>query len=76
METFTAVVKPISYKYLFEVSVKCGYKIRQMNIVTIFLYGFFDEIIYIKQFHLFNIDSELVYQLRKALYRLQQAPQI
>ena len=76
VETFAAVVKPMSYKCLFGVSVKCGYKIRQMDVVTAFLYGFLDEIIYIEQPHLFELNSELVCRLRKALYGLKQAPQV
>ncbi len=73
VETFAAVVKPMSYKCLFGVSVKCGYKIRQMDVVTAFLYGFLDEIIYIEQPHLFELNPELVCRLRKALYGLKQA---
>ena len=76
VETFAAVVKPMSYKCLFGVSVKRGYKIRQMDIVTAFLYGFLDEIIYVEQPHLFDFDPELVCRLRKALYGLKQAPQV
>ncbi len=56
VKTFTAVVKPMSYKCLFGVSVKCSYKIWKMGVVTAFLYGFLDEIIYIKQPHLFELN--------------------
>ena len=76
VETFAAVVKPMSYKCLFGVSVKRGYKIRQMDVVTAFLYGFLDEIIYVEQPHLFELNPELVCRLRKALYGLKQAPQV
>ncbi len=48
VETFAAFVKPISYKCLFGVSVKRGYKIRQIDVVTDFLYGFLDEVIYVE----------------------------
>ncbi len=68
METFAAVVKPMSYKCLFGVNVKRGYKIRQMDVVTAFLYEFLDEVIYVEQLHLFELRSELVCRLRKALY--------
>ncbi len=53
VKTFAAVVKPMAYKCLFGVSVKCGYKIWQMDVVTAFLYRFLDEIIYIEQPHRF-----------------------
>ena len=76
VETFAAVVKPMSYKCLFGVSVKRGYKIRQMDVITAFLYGFLDEIIYVEQPHLFKLDPNLVYHLQKALYRLKQASQV
>ena len=76
METFAAVVKPMSYKCLFGVSVKRGYKIRQMDVVTAFLYGFLDEVIYVEQPHLFELRPELVCRLHKALYGLKQAPQV
>ena len=76
VETFAAVVKPMSYKCLFGVSVKRGYKIRQMDVVTAFLYGFLDEIIYVEQPHLFELDPDHVCRLRKALYGLKQAPQV
>ncbi len=37
-ETFAVVVKLMFYKCLFGVSVKRGYRIRQMDVVTAFLY--------------------------------------
>ena len=41
-----------------------------MDVVTAFLYGFFDEVIYVEQPHLFEIDVEKVCKLLKALYGL------
>ncbi len=76
VEIFAAVVKPMPYKCLFGVSVKRGYKIQQMDVVTAFLYGFLDEVIYVEQPHLFDLRPELVCRLRKALYGLKQAPQV
>ena len=76
METFPAFVKAMSYKCLFRVSVKRGYKIRQIDLVIAFLYGFLDEVIYVEQPALFKLHPELVCCLRKALYRLKQAPQV
>ncbi len=76
MQTFAAAVKPMSYKSLFGVSVKRGYKIRHMDGVTAFLYGFLDEVIYVEQHHLFELCFELVCRLHKALYGLKQAPQV
>lgn len=76
VETFVAVVKSILYKCLFGVSIKCRYKIWQMDVITAFLYRFLDKIIYIEQSYLFELYSELVCHLRKALYGLKQVPQV
>lgn len=66
----------MSYKCLFAVNVKQGYKIRQMDVVTAFLYSFLDEIIYVEQPYLFELNPKLVCRLRKVLYRLKQALQV
>ncbi len=76
VKTFAAGVMLMFYKCLFGVSVKRGYKIRQMHVVTAFLYRFLDEVIYIEQPHVFELRSELVCRLCKALYRLKQAQQV
>ncbi len=76
VETFAAVIKPMSYKCLFGVNFKRGYKIRQMGVVTAFLYGFLDEVIYAEQPHLFELRAQLVCRFRKALYWLKQALQV
>ena len=47
-----------------------------MDVVTAFLYGFFDEVIYIKQLYLFATELDKVYQLIKALYGLKQTPHV
>ncbi len=47
-----------------------------MDVVTAFLYGFLDEIIYIGQIYFFELNPELVCRQRKTLYRLKQAPQV
>ncbi len=68
-----AVVKPMRYKCLFAVGVKHRYWIRHMDMVTAFLYGFLDEVIYIEQPHLFTTKLDKVCKLIKALYGLKQA---
>ncbi len=47
-----------------------------MDVITAFLYGFFDEVIYFEQPHLFEINIDKVFKLLKALYGLKQAPQV
>ena len=66
----------MSYKCLFAVGVKRGYRIRHMDVVTAFLYGFLDEVIYIEQPHLFATELDKVCKLIKALYGLKQAPHV
>ena len=75
-EIFAANVKPMSYKCLLRISVKRGYQILQMDIVTAFLYKFLDEVIYIEQSHRFKLPPEFVCYLRKVLYTLKQTPQV
>ena len=49
LERFTTVVKTVSYKYFFAIGVKQGLKIRHMDVVTAFIYGFLDKDIYVIQ---------------------------
>ena len=58
------------------VGVQRGYRIRHMDVVTAFLYGYFDELIYVKQPHLFITNPGQVCRLKKALYRLRQSAQV
>ena len=76
IETFAAVVKRMSYKCLFAVGVKRSHRICHMDVVTAFLYSFLNEVIYMKQPHLFAMELDKVYKLIKALYRLKQAPHV
>lgn len=73
---FATVVKPMSYKCLFALGVKRGYWIRHMDVVTAFLYGFFNEVIYVEQPHLFATELDKVYKLIKVLYGLKEVPHI
>ena len=75
-DTFAAVIKPISYKTMMAVEVKKGYRIRHIDVVTVFLYGYLDELIYVEQPHLFITNPGQVCRLRKALYGLRQSVQI
>lgn len=76
IETFAPIVKLMSYKYLFAIRVKRSYWIRYIDVVIAFLYGFFDEVVYIKQFHLFFIESNKICKLIKVLYRLKQVSHV
>ncbi len=45
MKIFKSVVKLMSYRYVFGVSVKCGYKIWQMDVITTLWYRFLNEFV-------------------------------
>lgn len=47
-----------------------------MDMLKVFLYRFLDEVIYIEQPQIFELNLELVFHLGKALYGLKQAPQV
>ena len=75
-ETFASVIKPMSWKSMMGMSAKRGYRIRQMDVITAFLYGFLDEEIYIMQPTMFEDGTTRVCFLKKALYGLKQAPRV
>lgn len=52
---------------------KRDYRIRQMDIIIAFLYGFLDKEIYIIQLTMFENGTTWVYFLKKALYGLKQS---
>ncbi len=57
-------------------SAKRGYRIREMDVITAFLYGFLDEEIYIMQPIMFEDGTTRVCFLKRALYGLKQAPRV
>lgn len=46
--------------------IKRSYRIRHIDIVTAFLYGFLDEVIYVEQPHQFATEPDNVCKLTKA----------
>lgn len=74
-ETFASVAKPISWKSLIAIAALRGLKIKQLDVVTAFLYGFLDQIIYVEQPHHIGEGSK-VCLLRRALYGLKQSPRV
>ena len=49
---------------------------EQMDVVTAFLYGLLDELIYVIQPTEFEDGTNKVCKLRKALYGLKQSPRV
>ena len=66
----------MSWKSLLAMSVLRGMKVHQMNVVTAFLYGFLDDIIYVEQPHQLSDGTSRVCLLRKSLYGLKQSPRV
>jgi len=75
-ETWSGVVKPATFRMMFGIAATRDLHIEQMDVVTAFLYGFLDELVYVEQPHGFVTDPDLVCRLKKALYGLKQAPRV
>ncbi|GFF60834.1 hypothetical protein IFM51744_10503 [Aspergillus udagawae] len=75
-KTFASVVKPMSYRALFAIAAVLDLEIEQMDVKTAFLYGYIDHKIYVQHPHHMTEVTSKVCKLRKALYRLKQAPRI
>ena len=74
-ETWAGVVKPASFCSLFSIGASRNWHIKQMDVVTAFLYGLLDEVVYVEQPHGF-VQGVLVCRLKRALYGLKQAPRV
>ena len=75
-ETFSAVVKPMSYKAIFAIASANDWDIEQMDVKTAFLYGLIDGEIYVEVPHGYTDGRKVYCRLRKALYGLKQSPRI
>ena len=73
-ETFSIVIKLISYKVIFVIVVANDWKIKQMNVKIVFLYKNIDEKIYVKIFYEYiDFKRKMYCRLRKTLYELKQS---
>ena len=68
-DIFASVVKSQTTKILFALATYFGWYIKQMDVVTAFLYGNIDGVIYVEMLHGFSIPG-MVCKLQKALYGL------
>ena len=73
-ETFTSVVKPMSYKAIFALAAAKNWKIHQIDVKTAFLYEFIEGEVYVRQPTGFDNQSRQVCKLQRALYSLKQSP--
>ena len=73
-ETFSVVIKFMSYKVIFAIAAANDWDIEQMNVKIVFLYEDIDEEIYVKISHEYTDSKRKMYcRLRKALYELKQS---
>ena len=75
-KTYASVVNKATTKIILAVAAARGYYIKQMDIVTAFLYGPLEEEVYMEQPTGFGAKGkeDLVCLLNKALYGLKQSP--
>ncbi|CAI7736221.1 unnamed protein product [Closterium sp. NIES-54] len=73
-EVFALVAKAPTLRLLLAAVAACGWKVEQMDVKTVLLYGVVDEEIYMKQPEGYDDWSGRVCRLNKAIYGLKQAP--
>ncbi|CAI7756352.1 unnamed protein product [Closterium sp. NIES-54] len=73
-ELFAPVVKPTTLRTLLVGAAIKGWAVKQMDVTTAFLNGVLEEEIFMAQPEGFDDGSGRVLRLKKALYRLKQAP--
>jgi hypothetical protein len=75
-ETFAPVARYTSMRTIIALAAKMKWKLHQMDVKTAFLNGVIEEEVYIKQPQGFEVEDRKshVCRLKKALYRLEQAP--
>jgi hypothetical protein len=75
-ETFTPVARYTSIRTIISLVAKLKWKLHQIDVKTAFLNGIIEEQVYIEQPQGFEVEDRKshVCRLKKALYRLKQAP--
>ena len=75
-ETFSLIARLDTIMLLLALAAQKGWKIYQLDVKSVFLNGFLEEGIYVKQLEGFVTkgSENKVYQIKKALYWLKQAP--
>ena len=76
LETFALVAKLDTIRMLLALAAQKGWKIYQLDVKSTFLNGYLEEEIFVEQLKGFAIKDkeDKVYQLKNALYGLNQAP--
>jgi len=75
-ETFTPVARMDTIRMLLALAAQKGWTLHQMDVKSAFLNGYLEEEIFVEQPEGFSVAGQenQVYQLKKALYSLKQAP--
>ena len=75
-ETFSPVVKPVTLRIVLTLAVRQGWSLCQLDVNNAFLQGTLKEEVFMLQPHVFVNKNfpEHICRLKKALYRLKQAP--
>jgi hypothetical protein len=75
-ETFAPVARYTSIRTIIALATKMKWKLHQMDVKTTFLNGVIEEEVYIEQPQGFGVEDRKTHvcRLKKALYRLKQAP--
>jgi hypothetical protein len=75
-ETFAPMARYTSIRTIIALAAKMKWKLHQMDMKTAFLTGVIEEEVYIEQHQGFEVEDRKshVCKLKKALYRLKQAP--
>jgi hypothetical protein len=75
-KTFVSMIKSMSYKAMYVITVVNDWEIEQMNVKTTFLYDKILEDVYVVQFTNFEKNVNQVCKLNKALYDLKQSSKV
>jgi hypothetical protein len=77
-EKFTPMARYTLIRTIIALAAKMKWKLHQMDVKTTFLNGVIKEEVYIEQPQGFEVEDRKshVYRLKKALYRLKQAPRV
>ena len=67
------IVKFMTYKVIFIITVFYNYKLKQINIKMTFLHSDLKEKVYVIQLNKYEKKKEKMYKLKKALYELKQS---
>ena len=67
LDTFAVVMKPVSYKPVLAISVETGYTIKNMDVVTAFLYELLGEDVFVTQLIGFEQNTQNVCKTQEGI---------